>query len=79
MIKGSARTVAEARDLLQMTDTDAIESAVDSILASNPDAIERYRAGEQKVVGFLVGQVMRATSGKADPKLVNKLLGEKLS
>ena len=49
------------------------------MLAANPDAVERYRSGEQKVVGFLVGQVMRATQGKADPKIVNQLLGDKLA
>ena len=77
--EGGARRVAEARDLLQMTDTGAIESAVDAVLAEHADAVERYRNGEQKVVGFLVGQVMRATQGKADPKAVNSLLREKLS
>jgi Asp-tRNA(Asn)/Glu-tRNA(Gln) amidotransferase B subunit len=77
--EGSAREVAEGRDLLQMTDTGAIETAVDAVLAENPDAIDRYRGGEQKVVGFLVGQVMRATQGKANPKAVNALLREKLS
>jgi aspartyl-tRNA(Asn)/glutamyl-tRNA(Gln) amidotransferase subunit B len=77
--EGGARQVAESRDLLQMTDTGAIESAVDAVLADNPDAVERYLSGEQKVVGFLVGQVMRATQGKADPKAVNSLLREKLS
>jgi aspartyl-tRNA(Asn)/glutamyl-tRNA(Gln) amidotransferase subunit B len=77
--EGGARHVAESRDLLQMTDAGAIESAVDAVLAENPDAAERYRGGEQKVVGFLVGQVMRATQGKADPKAVNSLLREKLS
>ena len=77
--EGGAREVAEARDLLQMTDTGAIESAVDAVLADNADAVERFRSGEQKVVGFLVGQVMRATQGKADPKAVNSLLREKLS
>ena len=77
--EGGAREVAESRDLLQMTDTGAIESAVDAVLADNADAVERFRSGEQKVVGFLVGQVMRATQGKADPKAVNSLLREKLS
>jgi aspartyl-tRNA(Asn)/glutamyl-tRNA(Gln) amidotransferase subunit B len=77
--EGDPRTVAEARDLLQLSDTGAIEAAVDQVLAANPDAVDRFRAGEQKVVGFLVGQVMRATQGKAEPKLVNALLTEKLS
>ena len=77
--EGSPEQVAESRDLLQMTDTGAIESAVDAVLAENPDAVERYAGGEQKIVGFLVGQVMRATQGKADPKTVNALLREKLS
>ncbi len=77
--EGGPRTVAEARDLLQISDTGAIEAAVDQVLAANPDAVERYRGGEQKVVGFLVGQVMRATQGKAEPRLVNGLIMEKLS
>ncbi len=77
--EGGARQVAEARDLVQISDTKALEAAVDEVLAANPDAIETYQGGEQKVVGFLVGQVMRATQGKADPKLVNQLLREKLS
>ena len=77
--EGTPRQVAEARDLLQMTDTSAIEQAVDAAIADNPEAVERYREGEQKVVGFLVGQVMRATQGKADPKIVNRMLQEKLS
>lgn len=77
--EGTPRHVAEARDLLQMTDTSAIEQAVDAAIADNPEAVERYRAGEQKVVGFFVGQIMRATQGKADPKIVNRMLQEKLS
>jgi aspartyl-tRNA(Asn)/glutamyl-tRNA(Gln) amidotransferase subunit B len=77
--EGEPHSVAEARDLLQISDTGAIEAAVDQVLAANPDAVERYRGGEHKVVGFLVGQVMRATQGKAEPKLVNGLLMEKLS
>jgi len=76
--EGEPAAVAEARDLLQMTDTGAIEQAVEAVLAANPDAVERYRNGEAKVVGFLVGQVMRATQGKADPKTANALLAQKL-
>ena len=76
--EGDPDTVARERDLLQLTDTSALAAAVDQVLAEHPDAIERYRSGETKVVGFLVGQVMRATQGKADPKAVNGLLVQKL-
>lgn len=77
--EGDPRSVATSRDLVQISDTSALEVAVDEAIAANPEAVESYRAGEKKVVGFLVGQVMRATQGKADPKLVNQLLAEKLS
>lgn len=77
--EGGPRAVAESRDLIQISDTGALESAVDEILAANPDAVESYRGGEQKVVGFLVGHVMRATGGKADPKRVNEILRSKLA
>jgi aspartyl-tRNA(Asn)/glutamyl-tRNA(Gln) amidotransferase subunit B len=77
--EGSAATVAASRDLLQVSDTVALAAAVDEVLAANPDAIERFRAGESKVVGFLVGQVMRSTGGKADPQLVNRLLADRLA
>ncbi|HEY6635256.1 MAG TPA: Asp-tRNA(Asn)/Glu-tRNA(Gln) amidotransferase subunit GatB, partial [Acidimicrobiia bacterium] len=77
--EGDPRVVAERRDLIQISDTGALDAAVDEVLAANPEAVESYRGGETKVVGFLVGQVMRATGGKADPKLVNGLLVEKLS
>ncbi len=76
--EGSARQVAESRDLLQITDRGAIESAVDEVLAEQVEAVQRYRSGETKVVGFLVGQVMRATGGKADPRAVNELIRAKL-
>lgn len=76
--EGKPRQVAEARDLIQISDTGAIEAIVDQVLAENADAVERYRAGEHKVVGFLVGQVMRASAGKADPKLANELLRTRL-
>lgn len=76
--EGGPRQVAESRDLIQISDTSALEEAVDEALAANPDAVANYQAGEAKVVGFLVGQVMRATQGKADPKVVNELLTAKL-
>lgn len=76
--EGHPRQVAEARDLVQITDSSFLEAAVDQVLAENADAVERYRGGEAKVVGFLVGQVMRATQGKADPRAVNELLVDRL-
>jgi aspartyl-tRNA(Asn)/glutamyl-tRNA(Gln) amidotransferase subunit B len=72
--EGDPGEVAAARDLLQISDDSALEAAVAEVLEQNPDAVSNYRSGETKVVGFLVGQVMRATGGKADPKRVNELL-----
>jgi aspartyl-tRNA(Asn)/glutamyl-tRNA(Gln) amidotransferase subunit B len=77
--EGRPSEVAETRDLLQMTDTGALEQAVDAVLSEHPDAAERFQGGEEKVVGFLVGQVMRATQGKADPRAVNELIRDRLS
>ena len=74
---GSPAEIAEGRDLLQVSDVGAIEAAVDSVLADNPDAIEKIRAGDMKPVGFLMGQVMRVTGGKADPKVVQSILQSK--
>ncbi len=76
--EGSPRQVAEARDLVQITDTSALETVVRDVLASHPNVVDDYRSGEHKVVGFLVGQVMKATQGKADPKAVNQMLRDEL-
>ena len=77
--EGTARQVAESRDLVQISDLGALQTAVDTVLDANPDAVDSFRSGEQKVVGYLVGQVMGITHGKADPKQVNQLLRDKLS
>ncbi|HWL49210.1 MAG TPA: Asp-tRNA(Asn)/Glu-tRNA(Gln) amidotransferase GatCAB subunit B, partial [Acidimicrobiia bacterium] len=77
--EGRPRDVADTRDLLQVSDAGTLEAAVAEVLAANPRAIEEFRAGEEKVVGFLVGQVMKTTDGKADPRLVNQLIREKMS
>jgi len=77
--EGRPREVADQRDLLQMRDAGTLEKAVAEVLAAHPRAIEEFRAGEEKVVGFLVGQVMKATDGKADPRLVNQLIRERMS
>ncbi|MEX1037347.1 MAG: Asp-tRNA(Asn)/Glu-tRNA(Gln) amidotransferase subunit GatB [Acidimicrobiia bacterium] len=77
--EGDPGDVATKRDLIQISDAGTIEAAVDIVLADNPDAFASLRDGEEKVLGFLVGQVMRATQGKADPKLVNDVIRERVS
>jgi aspartyl-tRNA(Asn)/glutamyl-tRNA(Gln) amidotransferase subunit B len=62
----------------QITDTAAIEKIIDEVLAANPKQLEQYRAGKTTVIGFFVGQVMKASKGQASPALVNELLKKKL-
>jgi aspartyl-tRNA(Asn)/glutamyl-tRNA(Gln) amidotransferase subunit B len=76
--EGDADTVIEAKGLTQMTDTGAIEKIVDDIIAANPAQVEQFRAGKDKLMGFFVGQVMKATGGKANPGQVNELIKKKL-
>ena len=76
--EGEADAIIEARGLKQITDTGAIEAAVDAVLAANPEQVEQLRAGKDKVLGFLVGQVMKTTGGKANPAQVNALLRQKV-
>ncbi|AEG59580.1 Asp-tRNA(Asn)/Glu-tRNA(Gln) amidotransferase subunit GatB [Desulforamulus ruminis] len=70
--------VVQEKGLVQISDEGAIAAVVDEVIAANPKSVEDFRAGKEKAIGFLVGQVMRATKGKANPELVNKLLKEKL-
>lgn len=77
--EGDVDEVVKARGLEVVRDDGAIEAAVDEALAANPDIVEKYKAGNKKVVGAIVGQVMKATRGKADPAQVNKLIATKLS
>jgi len=77
--EGSPGQVAEARDLLQISDRASLGSVIAEVLTANPKAVEGYHRGDEKVVGFLVGQVMKATQGKADPRLVDELLREQIS
>ena len=71
--------IVEAKGLRQVTDTGAIEAAVDAVLAKEQGKVAEYRSGKDKLFGFFVGQVMKATQGKANPGLVNELLKKKLS
>lgn len=77
--EGDVDAVVAARGLEVVRDDGAIEKAVDDALAANPDIVEKYRAGNTKVTGAIVGAVMKATRGKADPAQVNKLIAAKLS
>src|SRR5579885_957821 len=72
-------TIVERKGLRQVTDADAIAAAIDDVLAAQADKVAQYRAGRDKLYGFFVGQVMRATGGKANPALVNELLTKKLA
>jgi len=70
----SAREIVDADGLAQISDESAIAVAVDGVIASHAETVAQYRAGQTKVLGFLVGQVMKATGGKASPKLANDLV-----
>jgi len=74
----TADDIIEAEGLKQVTDSGAIEAIVDEILAANSAQVEQYRGGQEKVFGFFVGQVMKASKGKANPQMVNELLKNKL-
>ncbi|GAB5469278.1 MAG: Asp-tRNA(Asn)/Glu-tRNA(Gln) amidotransferase subunit GatB [Rhodospirillales bacterium] len=74
----TAADIVEERGLKQITDSGAIASVVDKIIADNPTQVEQLKSGNQKVMGWFVGQTMKATQGKANPGLVNQLLKEKL-
>jgi aspartyl-tRNA(Asn)/glutamyl-tRNA(Gln) amidotransferase subunit B len=73
-----ADTVIEDKGLRQITDSGAIERVIDQVMAANPAQLADYRSGKDKLFGFFVGQVMKATGGKANPAQVNALLKKKL-
>jgi len=76
---GSAKELVERKGLIQISDTSAIEQAIDAVIAAHPDELAKYRGGKTKLLGFFVGQVMKQTGGRADPKLTNQLLAQKLN
>ncbi len=75
---GDPEKIVEEKGLKQITDTGAIEAAVDQIIADNPGQADEVRGGNDKAIGWFVGQVMKATQGKANPQQVNQLLRDKL-
>ncbi len=78
--EGTVDAIIAERGLEQISDSASIEALVGEVIAANPEQVEQYRAGKTQVLGFLVGQVMKASQGKANPKQVNetlrKLLGQ---
>jgi aspartyl-tRNA(Asn)/glutamyl-tRNA(Gln) amidotransferase subunit B len=70
--------IVKAKGLVQITDAGQLETLVDRVIADNPKSVEQYRGGKAQTLGFFVGQVMKATKGKANPQLVNELLKKKL-
>ena len=73
-----AKTIVEEKGLIQVSDTTAIDPIVDTLISEHPDEVARYRGGNRKLIGFFVGQVMKQTRGKANPKVVNEILRAKL-
>ena len=75
----SAAKIVDDKGLKQVSDRGSIEPIIDEVIANNPDSVEAYKGGKDKLFGFFVGQVMKKTAGKASPQMVNDLLKEKLS
>jgi len=73
-----AATIVKEEGLVQISDEGQIEQAIDQVIQKHPNEVERFKKGEQKLMGFFVGQVMKATRGKANPALVNQIIAQKL-
>ncbi|MDX2505917.1 MAG: Asp-tRNA(Asn)/Glu-tRNA(Gln) amidotransferase subunit GatB [Gammaproteobacteria bacterium] len=76
--EGDADAIIDKKGLRQITDSSAIEAIIDEVIANNPDQVADFKAGKDKLIGFFVGQVMKASKGKANPGQVNQLLQQKL-
>jgi aspartyl-tRNA(Asn)/glutamyl-tRNA(Gln) amidotransferase subunit B len=74
----TASVVVAERGLVQVSDTGEIDRIIDEVIAANPSQLEQYRAGKEALFGFFVGQVIKASKGKANPKIVNERLKAKL-
>jgi aspartyl-tRNA(Asn)/glutamyl-tRNA(Gln) amidotransferase subunit B len=75
----SPRQIVDAEGLVQLTDAGAIEAACREAVAANPKQVAQYKGGNPKIIGFFVGQVMKATQGKANPEMANEILKRLLS
>jgi aspartyl-tRNA(Asn)/glutamyl-tRNA(Gln) amidotransferase subunit B len=76
---GSAKELIDRKGLVQISDTAELEKIIDEVIAASPKELEQYRSGKTKLLGFFVGQVMKKTNGRADPKLTNQILAPKLN
>ena len=74
----SASSIVEKKGLVQISDTDELDGVIDQIIVDNPEEVERFKGGDQKLMGFFMGQLMRATKGQANPQKASQLLREKL-
>lgn len=77
--EGTADEIIASKGLKQITDSGAIEALVDEVLANNPEQVEAYKGGQEKMMGYFVGQIMKASGGQANPGQVNQMLKSKLS
>ena len=73
-----AHEIVSEKGLTQISDAELIEKVVDEVIAKYPDEVTRFRGGDEKLIGFFVGQIMKMTTGKANPQIVNGLLKKKL-
>ena len=73
-----ASAIVEKKGLSQITDVNAIRQIVEEVVNNNPNQVEQYRSGKTNILGFFVGQIMKATKGRANPKTVNEILLELL-
>ena len=77
--EGEVDSIIEAKGLKQITDSGAIEAIVDEVISACPEQVQQFKDGNEKVIGFLVGQVMQKSKGKANPQMANELLQKKMS
>ena len=75
---GDPAKIVEEKGLKQVTDTGAIEAIVDKVIADNPDKVAEVKGGKEKLLGWFVGQAMKASQGKANPGILNEMLKKKL-
>ena len=74
----SVKEIINDKGLVQISDTTEIEKFIDQVLIENPDNVQKYKEGKTKLLGFFIGEVMKATNGKANPGLLNQIVKKKL-